>query len=1151
MLRFTVSSRLFVLSRRAVYALAMVSFVLTLCIFDLPTKGLAFRNPSQPQLQAGTGIPDSAVILTTATAPGNAQVMYVGTVKHGVFRSVDGGQSFQAVNRGLPPAIGTAPVTPIEHLAVDPRTAEIAYVATEVDGIYKTTDGGHTWRAVNNGLPGRFQYRTYQPLLAIDSSRPNTVYAVIGYPVHSHLVRNRVYKSTDGGRHWYAIHNLRDNQVYHSLTLVAGEVVVASGTDEIRFKDTGQRVEEFVPPPPLSAAPTNNIDVGDIAVIEDDGTMIRNFDLSNRSLEFAPATSPGYQIVEVPATFETDIGEQVMLADEASAPATLPFPFPFYGFMPASLFVNANGHLTFNTSDPTGGPSATLNFSQFRLGPPRIAALWTNLNPGAGGGVFIKTAADPARVIVTWNRVPQSEVPDANTFQIVLFSDGRIRFNYGRVAAAGGLVGLSPGRSLNPPTTVNLSRDLPQTVDNRAVLEFFTGDGIDIQAVAKKFYETHADLHDQLIMFGASEFRSPLAMGPFVVAFHRLIRNDVRGIGLPVGGLGGGPTAFGSAGRLQGILNANTLAIYPDDFNQDIGGTFTPLDVLTHEAAHRWMVYLIFERDGRPSIDLLRLDFSHWSFFVDTDASVMFGNRWQDNGDGTFTTVAATEGYGPIDLYLMGLRPPADTEPFFYVSSPSGNSAVNRDNLPQAGVTVSGNRVDVSLDQITSLNGPRQPAFGSSPTSFNQAFILVVPERQTAAPQDVTKLERLRLAYEQQFNRITGRRAVANTRLNPGRADLMIRDVTLNPPVVSPGGAVSLSFTVSNQGTAPAGLALHDVRLSGNETVDASDSLAKKLTTTSLAPGESATFNNVPVTIPINASSGSQFIIVTIDAGGTTPETDKANNHIATPVTVLDGGVSLTPFAETEDNDQAGRATRITPDAVVTGVLSPARDVDFYSLTAAAGQTLTIDINAQSLSPSSPANTVLTLFDNGGQTLAQNDDFAGSLDSFVQFVIPRSGQYVFRVQHAANQQGGPAFVYQAIVLLRSITTTAESEPNSSFAQANAIRPDAVVGGVLDPAGDEDFFVLSAGTGQLLRVDVAAHALNPSSLADTVVSVFDANGGLIAENDDFGGSTDSAIQTTIPKAGQYFIRIRDLAGRGGPGFRYRATIKLTNVQAVER
>jgi hypothetical protein len=832
----------------------------------------------------------------------------------------------------------------------------------------------------------------------------------------------------------------------------------------------------------------------------------------------------------------------------------IPFPFQFYGTAYSSVFVNSNGHLTFGGGDPNGRPNTQVAFSQFRLGPPKIAAFWEDFDPSAQGSVHVRTATDPNRLIVTWNNVPLQgfPLPDSNTFQVVLLEGSRIRLNYGRVVTnPRGLVGLSPGSSRSSPLILNLSRDLPQRIANQAVLEFFNGNGLDIQATARKFYETHADLYDQLVVFGSGAFQTNLTGQVMALAFHAPVQNDVQGIGRPVGNIIGGPAAFGSQGRLQSFLSLNRVAFYPNDPTTDIAATISPLDAIGHETAHRWLAYLLYDNNGTPSLNLLQLDFTHWNFFLNTDASLMYGNRWRDNEDSTFTSVEATSRYSALDEYAMGLRPPVDVKPFFFIGQAVDPAGRTRNNLPEVGVTVSGGRNEIMIEQIIAQNGPRLPAFGGSPTSLNQAYVLIIPEGTSVVSAEVEKVDRFRQAFEPYFNQLTGRRAVVETRLSPGQVDLVIESADVSPVMLTPGGTAMVSFTVSNQGTSSAGLVLNDIRFSADRQIDFTDPVLKKITTVSLAPGESLALSDIPVNIPTTVGSGPQFIALSADADNAARESDENNNQLAIPVTLLGGGLTLTPASETEPNDRLNQATPIMPDVVIGAEFGSNRDVDFYSFSARAGQSLTVDINAQSLSPPSSANTVVTLLDGGGVQLAENDDFAGLRDSFLQFIIPRAGQYFIRISNAATIPGGARPPYQAIVILRSAGSIAESEPNNDLATATEITLDVVINGVLDPTGDQDYFAFTASAGQILSIDVDAQSLVDPSGADTLLTVFDSNGGVIAENDDFADSRDSSLQMTIPQAGRYFIRLRDVAGRGGPGFTYRVTVRLISVQQLKQ
>ncbi len=126
----------------------------------------------------------------------------VGVVSHadvdrgpgGVYKSTDGGTGWGAVNMGL--QFGN---TSVSALAIDdrttPRTLYAATVGSADDrtdgGVYKSTDGGDTWNAADTGLPAN----TAITALAMDPTAPSTLYSA---------TNGGVYKSTDGGDTWNA-----------------------------------------------------------------------------------------------------------------------------------------------------------------------------------------------------------------------------------------------------------------------------------------------------------------------------------------------------------------------------------------------------------------------------------------------------------------------------------------------------------------------------------------------------------------------------------------------------------------------------------------------------------------------------------------------------------------------------------------------------------------------------------------------------------------------------------------------------------------------------------------------------------------------------------------------------------------------------------
>jgi photosystem II stability/assembly factor-like uncharacterized protein len=148
-----------------------------------------------------------------ALDPKNPMTVWVGTGENnsqrsvsygdGVYRSDDGGKSWKNVGLKKSEHIG--------RIRIDPRDSNIVYVAAQGPlwgpggdrGLYKTTDGGKTWKAVltiseNTGVTD----------VAIDSNNPDIVYAA-SYQRRRHVwtlinggPESALYKSTDAGATW-------------------------------------------------------------------------------------------------------------------------------------------------------------------------------------------------------------------------------------------------------------------------------------------------------------------------------------------------------------------------------------------------------------------------------------------------------------------------------------------------------------------------------------------------------------------------------------------------------------------------------------------------------------------------------------------------------------------------------------------------------------------------------------------------------------------------------------------------------------------------------------------------------------------------------------------------------------------------------------
>ena len=245
-------------------------------------------------------------------------------------------------------------------------------------------------------------------------------------------------------------------------------------------------------------------------------------------------------------------------------------------------------------------------------------------------------------------------------------------------------------------------------------------------------------------------------------AFELTVANQIQGLGVPIFDAG---AQFGSSGRLQSICNMDALGKYPDDPLLRFLGANSTISVLGQEFGHRWLAYARFRQPGAAqSSALLGRDGSHWSFFLDSDGSVMEGNDIEDLGGGAFRTVGAVERYSLLDQYFMGLVDRTEVPPFFFVEDVA-NTTRTADSAPRVGVRFDGVRHDVTIDDVAAVMGARQPAAATSPRTLRQAFVYVTSAGRPPTQDDVIKLDRIRLAWEQFVSAATDFRLSVDTRL--------------------------------------------------------------------------------------------------------------------------------------------------------------------------------------------------------------------------------------------------------------------------------------------------------------------------------------------------------------------------------------------------
>jgi hypothetical protein len=135
-----------------------------------------------------------------AIDPSSPNTLYISTLT-GLFKSIDGGGnwSFLAPASDFPEQPGV--------LVVDPTNPLVLYVSVQSGGVFKSTDGGLTFRPVNNGLPEVLLVSS----LVIHPSQPNRLFVAVGGmgppPDGTFDQRAGVFATDDSGESWTPIND--------------------------------------------------------------------------------------------------------------------------------------------------------------------------------------------------------------------------------------------------------------------------------------------------------------------------------------------------------------------------------------------------------------------------------------------------------------------------------------------------------------------------------------------------------------------------------------------------------------------------------------------------------------------------------------------------------------------------------------------------------------------------------------------------------------------------------------------------------------------------------------------------------------------------------------------------------------------------------
>src|SRR5437773_120413 len=203
-----------------------------------------YRSTDSGETWQNVGLKESRTIARIVVDPKNPEVAYVaamGTLwkdggERGLFKTTDAGKTWKLIMQ--PPSPHDVH-TGCGDVALDPANAQIVYAALyarqrtpwsftsgpsvtggeDVGGIFKSTNGGATWKKLEGGLPAQ----TGRIGLAISASNPKVVMAVVqsyeggfGSLVDLRSKTGGVFRSEDGGEKWTRMSAMDPRPFYFS-----------------------------------------------------------------------------------------------------------------------------------------------------------------------------------------------------------------------------------------------------------------------------------------------------------------------------------------------------------------------------------------------------------------------------------------------------------------------------------------------------------------------------------------------------------------------------------------------------------------------------------------------------------------------------------------------------------------------------------------------------------------------------------------------------------------------------------------------------------------------------------------------------------------------------------------------------------------------
>ncbi len=218
---------------------------------------------------------------------------------------------------------------------------------------------------------------------------------------------------------------------------------------------------------------------------------------------------------------------------------------------------------------------------------------------------------------------------------------------------------------------------------------------------------------------------------------------------------------------------------------------------------------------------------------------------------------------------------------------------------------------------------------------------------------------------------------------------------------------------------------------------------------------------------------------------------------------------------------------------VVTGSIGPASEPNTYAVALNADDVVQISLRGEPSGGGTLPDPALRLLLPDGQQVADNDDSGGTLDSLIVFTPPETSTYIIETRAVSGIGSYTLEVGLHEPPANEIGDTAETAATLELGMS--------VQSEIDVPGDRDWFAIELEAGRTYTFTLRGAPTADGSLGDTLLTLLNADGQQIIQNDDDGETTNSSITHAVTDSGRYFLAVAGF-GEGTGSYTLAATVE---------